>query len=124
MKNALTRLCRHRPLHLSGLPALSSPSPSPYALRDGNRETIFHFNPSIQISNTAPDGGLFSYPAQFVPFLQLFLDNNGKVLSTNAVTSMLTPQPHGWGLGWQLQNGKFLHEGSSGTVAWADPTPE
>jgi CubicO group peptidase (beta-lactamase class C family) len=33
----------------------------------------------------------------------------------------LTPQTHGWGLGWSLQDGIFMHEGSSGTVAWADP---
>ena len=92
-----------------------------YARRDGKRETIFHFNPSVKISNTAPDGGLFSYPAQLVPFLQMFLDNDGRVLSRAAVTQMLTPQPHGWGLGWSLQDGVFMHEGSSGTVAWADP---
>jgi CubicO group peptidase (beta-lactamase class C family) len=92
-----------------------------YARRDGKRETIFHFNPAVKISNTAPDGGLFSYPAQLVPFLQMFLNNDGRVLSRAAVTQMLTPQPHGWGLGWSLQDGMFMHEGSSGTVAWADP---
>jgi CubicO group peptidase (beta-lactamase class C family) len=92
-----------------------------YARRDGKRETIFRFNPAVKISNTAPDGGLFSYPAQFVPFLQMFLDNDGRVLSRSAVAEMLKPQPHGWGLGWSLQEGLFLHEGSSGTVAWADP---
>src|SRR6266566_6524556 len=27
----------------------------------------------------------------------------------------------GWGLGWSLPDGLFLHEGSSGTLAWADP---
>jgi CubicO group peptidase (beta-lactamase class C family) len=69
-----------------------------YAQRDGQRETIFHFKPALKISNTAPDGGLFSYPAQLVPFLQLFLDNDGRVLSRSAVAEMLTPQPHGWGL--------------------------
>lgn len=92
-----------------------------YAQRDGKRETIFQFNPAVKISNTAPDGGLFSYPAQFVPFLQMFLNNDGRVLSRRAVKDMLTEQPHGWGLGWSLQEGLFLHEGSSGTVAWADP---
>ncbi|HYV32806.1 MAG TPA: serine hydrolase, partial [Candidatus Binatia bacterium] len=92
-----------------------------YARRDGKRETIFHFNPAVKISNTAPDGGLFSYPAQFVSFLQMFLNNDGHLLSRRAVTDMLTPQPHGWGLGWSLPDGAFLHEGSSGTVAWADP---
>jgi CubicO group peptidase (beta-lactamase class C family) len=92
-----------------------------YAQRDGKRETIFQFNPAVKISNTAPDGGLFSYPAQFVPFLQMFLSNDGRVLSRRAVKEMLTEQPHGWGLGWSLPDGLFLHEGSSGTVAWADP---
>ena len=92
-----------------------------YARRDGKRETIFRFNPAVMIANTAPDGGLFSYPSQLVPFLQMFLDDDGRVLSRSAVAEMLKEQPHGWGLGWSLQEGLFLHEGSSGTVAWADP---
>src|SRR5687767_2141018 len=44
-----------------------------YARRDGKRETIFRPKPALKISNTAPDGGLFSYPAQNLPFLQMFL---------------------------------------------------
>jgi CubicO group peptidase (beta-lactamase class C family) len=92
-----------------------------YAQRDGKRETIFRFNPAVKIVNSAPDGGLFSYPAQFVPFLQMFLDNKGRVLSQSSVAEMLKEQPHGWGLGWSLPDGLFLHEGSSGTVAWGDP---
>jgi len=92
-----------------------------YARREGKRETVFRFNPAVQISNTAPDGGLFSCPAQLVPFLQMFLSNDGRILSRRAVTDMLTAQPHGWGLGWSLPDGLFLHEGSSGTLAWGDP---
>jgi len=92
-----------------------------YAQRDGKREAIFQFNPATKISNAAPDGGLFSYPAQLVPFLQMSLSNDGQILSRRAVKEMLTEQPHGWGLGWSLQDGVFMHEGSSGTVAWADP---
>lgn len=92
-----------------------------YARRDGKRETIFRHNPAVKISNTAPDGGLFSYPAQLVPFLQMFLNNDGRVLSRSAVAEMLKEQTSGWGLGWSLPDGLFLHEGSSGTVAWADP---
>ena len=92
-----------------------------HARRDGQRETIFRFNPAVKIANTAPDGGLFSYPAQLVPFLQLFLDNDERVLSRRAAAEMLKPQSHGWGLGWSLSEGVFLHEGSSGTLAWADP---
>src|SRR5437773_5641456 len=113
-----------------------------YARRDGKRETVFRFNPTVKIVNTAPDGGLFSYPAQLVSFLQLFLDNEGpspagaldgtpsarasardggRVLSRSAVAEMLKEQAPGWGLGWSLSDGLFLHEGSSGTLAWADP---
>ncbi|HUS37103.1 MAG TPA: serine hydrolase domain-containing protein [Verrucomicrobiae bacterium] len=92
-----------------------------YARRDGKHETIFRFNPAVKIVNTAPDGGLFSYPSQLLPFLQMFVANNGAILSQKAVAQMLTPQPHGWGLGWSLSDGVFLHEGSSGTVVWADP---
>ena len=94
-----------------------------YALRDGKRETIFQFNSKLTISNTAPDGGLFSYPAQFVPFLETFLKNDGRILSRSAVSEMLKEQAPKWGLGWALEDGMFFHEGSSGTVAWADPKP-
>ena len=92
-----------------------------YAKRQGQRETIFRFNPDVKIVNAAPDGGLFSYPAQLVPFLQMFLDDDGRVLSRGAVAEMLKPQPQGWGLGWELKDGLFQHAGSSGTLAWADP---
>jgi CubicO group peptidase (beta-lactamase class C family) len=92
-----------------------------YARRDGKRETVFRHNPAVKISNAAPDGGLFSHPAQLVPFLQMFLANDGRVLSRSAVAEMLKEQTPGWGLGWSLPDGLFLHEGSSGTVAWADP---
>ena len=53
--------------------------------------------------------------------MQLFLDNNGRVLSRRAVTGMLTEQPRGWGLGWELKAGLLEHSGSSGPLAWADP---
>jgi CubicO group peptidase (beta-lactamase class C family) len=92
-----------------------------YAQRDGKREVIFHFNPNVKVSNAAPDGGLFSYPAQLVPFVQMFLENDGRVLSRASVAEMLKPQSQNWGLGWSLPDGLFLHEGSSGTVAWGDP---
>jgi CubicO group peptidase (beta-lactamase class C family) len=47
--------------------------------------------------------------------------DGGRVLSQSAVAEMLKEQTPGWGLGWSLPEGLFLHEGSSGTVAWADP---
>ena len=92
-----------------------------YALREGKREIIFRFNPGVKIVNTAPDGGLFSYPAQLVPFVQMFLDNDERVLSRRAVAEMLKEQISGWGLGWELKEGLFQHSGSSGTMAWGDP---
>jgi len=92
-----------------------------YARREGKREAIFQFNPAVKISNAAPDGGLFSYPAQLVPFFQMFFNNDERVLSQASVVEMLKAQPHGWGLGWSLPDGLFLHEGSSGTLAWGDP---
>lgn len=93
-----------------------------YADREGQRTAIFLFNPQLKIMNTAPDGGLFSYPAQIAKFVQMFLDNDGRVLSKNGVTQMLKEQRPGRGLGWALEDGVFMHEGSSGTVAWGDPT--
>ncbi len=92
-----------------------------YARRDGQRETIFRFNPAVKIVNAAPDGGLFSYPAQLVPFFETFLNNDERVLSRRAVAEMLKPQASGWGLGWELKDGLFQHSGSSGTTAWCDP---
>ena len=49
------------------------------------------------------------------------MNNDGRVLSRSAVVEMLKEQTPGWGLGWSLPDGLFLHEGSSGTVAWVDP---
>jgi CubicO group peptidase (beta-lactamase class C family) len=92
-----------------------------YAWREAKRETVFRFNPGVKIVNMAPDGGLFSYPAQFVPFVQMFLNNDERVLSRRAVAEMLKEQISGWGLGWELKEGLFQHSGSSGTMAWGAP---
>jgi CubicO group peptidase (beta-lactamase class C family) len=71
---------------------------------------------------TLPDGGLFSSPREIKKFLQIFLDDDGTVLSRETVKVMRTPQAKGWGLGWALDaDGVFSHTGSSGTLAWADP---
>jgi CubicO group peptidase (beta-lactamase class C family) len=92
-----------------------------YAETEGKRSMIFRFNPKLKIVNTAPDGGLFSYPEQIAKFAQMFLDNDGRVLSKNAVKEMLKEQRPGRGLGWALEDGVFMHEGSSGTLIWGDP---
>jgi hypothetical protein len=92
-----------------------------FAEMQGRPEAIFRFNPALTISNAGPDGGLFSYPAEYARFVQMFLDNDGKVLSRSAVGEMLREQAPGWGLGWALEEGCFRHGGSSGTEAFADP---
>jgi len=56
-----------------------------YGRRQGQRETVFRFNPAVKITNSAPDGGLFSYPSQLVPFFQMFLENDERVLSRAAM---------------------------------------
>src|SRR6185436_9635836 len=74
------------------------------------------------VTMTLPDGGLFSSPREIAKFLQVFLNDDGKVLSHDSVKAMRTQQAPGWGLGWQLEaDGLFSHSGSSGTSAWADP---
>jgi CubicO group peptidase (beta-lactamase class C family) len=86
------------------------------------RVTFFRFDPDWKVTMTLPDGGLFSSPRQVMKFAQLFLDDNGTVLSRESVRAMRTRQTPGWGLGWELkEDGSFSHSGSSGTAAWADP---
>jgi CubicO group peptidase (beta-lactamase class C family) len=86
------------------------------------RVTFFRFDPEWKVTMTLPDGGLFSSPREVARFLQVFLDNDGSVLTKSSVRSMLTPQMAGWGLGWGLEDdGLFHHSGSSGVSTWADP---
>ncbi len=93
-----------------------------YREREGRRALDWRFNPELRIANTAPDGGLFSNPGELVRFVQLFLDDDGKVLSRAAVSEMLKEQAPGRGLGWALlKDGSFAHGGSSGTYAWGEP---
>jgi CubicO group peptidase (beta-lactamase class C family) len=86
------------------------------------RVTFFRFDPTWDVKMTLPDGGLFSHPSDIRKFVQLFLDDDGSVLSHETVKVMLTPQAAGWGLGWAIDDdGVFSHTGSSGTAAFADP---
>jgi CubicO group peptidase (beta-lactamase class C family) len=89
------------------------------------RSTFFRFDPNWRVEMTMPDGGLFSSPREILKFLQLFLDDDGRVLSHDSVRAMRTVQAPGWGLGWAVEaDGLFHHFGSSGTSAWADPQTE
>src|SRR5439155_8964039 len=86
------------------------------------RTEFCRFDPSWKITMTMPDGGLFSNPREIMKFLQLFLNDDGRVLAHDTVRAMLTRQSAGFGLGWALEDdGLFHHFGSSGTSAWADP---
>jgi CubicO group peptidase (beta-lactamase class C family) len=88
----------------------------------GERVAFCRYDSSWKVSMTMPDGGLFSTARDIQRFVQVFLDNDGRVLSSDSVRAMLTRQSQGWGLGWGLeQDGVFHHSGSSGTTAWADP---
>jgi CubicO group peptidase (beta-lactamase class C family) len=92
--------------------------------RDTKEERVvfFRFNPDWKVTMTLPDGGLFSSPREIARFLQVFLDDNGRVLAKSSVKAMRERQAAGWGLGWALEeNGSFHHSGSSGVSAWADP---
>lgn len=90
---------------------------------DGEKDSVFfRFNPSWRIRMAMPDGGLFSTPEDMVKFTQLFVSNDGRVLSQESVKTMLTEQAPGWGLGWALDaDGSFHHTGSSGTLTWGNP---
>jgi len=103
-------------------PAEASRAAVVYRDTQDSRVTFCRYDPAWNVTMTMPDGGLFSYPREIAKFVQLFLDDDGKVFSHDTVRSMLTRQAPGWGLGWALDDdGLFHHEGSSGTSAWADP---
>jgi CubicO group peptidase (beta-lactamase class C family) len=92
--------------------------------RDAQDERVefCRYDPAWRVTMTMPDGGLFSNPREILKFMQLFLDDNGRVLSRQTVRAMRTRQSAGWGLGFALEeDGLFHHFGSSGTSAWADP---
>jgi CubicO group peptidase (beta-lactamase class C family) len=92
--------------------------------RDTKQERVdfFRFNPDWKVTMTLPDGGLFSTPRDIARFVQVFLDDDGRVLARSSVKAMREQQTPGWGLGWALgEDGSFHHTGSSGVSAWADP---
>jgi CubicO group peptidase (beta-lactamase class C family) len=63
-----------------------------------------------------------STPRDIARFVQVFLDDDRRVLAKASVKAMRERQTAGWGLGWTLEeNGAFRHSGSSGISVWADP---
>ncbi len=90
--------------------------------RQGVTDTFFRFDSSWNVKMAMPDGGLFAPPGDVAKFVQMFLVNDGSVLSKQSVGQMLTVQAPGWGLGWSLDDdGSFEHTGSAGTLCWGDP---
>lgn len=92
-----------------------------YKERDGEPIEIFRFDPSLEITNTAPDGGLFSRPGEYIRFVRAFLNGGEPILSPDSVASMTSEAVPGYALGWAVDAGVFNHFGSSGTHAWGDP---
>jgi len=104
------------------IPAAEAKRVSPvYRENGGKREAYFRFDPEFKVENTAPNGGLFSYPGEIVKFMRIFIENDGKVLSKKSTDEMLKEHGTGQGLGWASKDGVFSHGGSSGTFAWGDP---
>ena len=67
-----------------------------------DRSTFCRWDPTWKVTMTMPDGGLFSYPREIMKFLQLFLDDEGRVLAHDTVRAMRTQEAPGWGLGWAV----------------------
>jgi CubicO group peptidase (beta-lactamase class C family) len=108
--------------HFVVSPATASRVAVVYRDASSERAEFCRYDPEWRVSMTMPDGGLFSYPREIAKFMQLFLDDDGSVLSRDSVRAMRTQQADGWGLGFALEDdGLFHHFGSSGTSAWADP---
>jgi len=82
----------------------------------------------------APWGGAHSTAPEVAKFLAMFLKPDGRILKRETTAAMIANQAPGlntpWGLGWIVKPGTFGkkcsartygHNGSTGTVAWADP---
>ena len=84
----------------------------------------------------APWGGAHAPAADVARFLRYFLQPTDRLVRAATARQMITNQNTGlpgssWGLGWKVGTGEFGkgcsastfgHSGSTGTLAWADPT--
>ena len=98
----------------------------------GVRRLLYRFNPDVRIQNDAGDGGIFSTTRDMAKFEQMFLDNDGKVLSRASVAFMHQAHRPGFSsgttnntevataLGFTVKDGLFMHGGSSGVMGWGD----
>jgi CubicO group peptidase (beta-lactamase class C family) len=82
----------------------------------------------------APWGGAHASAADVGRFLRAFLRPPSSILKPETAAAMIVNQNEGldqpWGLGWHVKPGgfgkacspdTFGHDGSTGTIAWADP---
>jgi CubicO group peptidase (beta-lactamase class C family) len=83
----------------------------------------------------APWGGAHATAGDVAKLLDLFRNPAGRILKAETASAMIDNQNSGlnepWGLGWMLKPGgfgrtcsarTFGHYGSTGTVAWCDPS--
>jgi hypothetical protein len=96
------------------------------------RRLLYRFNPDVRIQNDAGDGGVFSTTRDIGKFLQMFLDNDGTVLSRESIQLMHRVHRPGFvnnatansdvstALGFTVKDGLFMHGGSSGVMGWGD----
>lgn len=85
----------------------------------------------------APWGGAHSSAADVARLLEYFLHPRDSFIQASTAREMLTNQNEGltgsWGIGWMVRKGgfgkgcsaaTFGHSGSTGTIAWADPSKD
>lgn len=83
----------------------------------------------------APWGGIHSTAEDLGRFLDDFLNPSGRILKPETASRMIVNQTPGlnsaWGVGWAVAPGtfgtncsgqSFGHYGSTGTIAWSDPS--
>jgi CubicO group peptidase (beta-lactamase class C family) len=94
----------------------------------------WNWNSSYWRDLGAPWGGAHSTAPEVAKFLAMFLNPDERILKRETAAAMIANQTPTlntpWGLGWMVKPGTFGkncsartygHNGSTGTVAWADP---
>jgi CubicO group peptidase (beta-lactamase class C family) len=101
----------------------------------GAGDTDWNWNSLYWRDLGAPWGGAHSTAGDVVKLLELFQKPDGRILKVQTASAMIENQTRGlnepWGLGWMLKPREFGrtcsartfgHYGSTGTVAWCDPS--
>ena len=118
---------RHTSLGLGGQP-ISSTMQSQVS-----PATDWDWNSTYWRNLASPWGGAFADAKDVARFLEYWRNPDGRILKPETTRMMITNQtglPARWGLGWQINPGKFAkgtsestfgHSGSTGTLCWCDP---